>query len=121
MMKPPLISRVCSDRVRPAPVTMAVVLWISLSIRVPTLDLVISSGRPGARSFTRASLAAMTTCLPTVLRSFWEKMICSFPEELASRASRVSHQLADLSLGILGDFGGDFFDSFHWLLTRLRR
>ena len=76
--------RVSSERdSRPVPVIWAVALLTSLPTKAPTLESVMDSGSSGATFFTRASLAATTTCLPIRLRSLGENTSCSLPVDTA--------------------------------------
>ena len=94
MIKPPRIFRVSWARVsRPVPVTMAVVELTTLPSKAPTFVSARAPGSSGATPFTRHSLAAMTTCLPTRARSVSEKTSCSFPVSEASTARRVSRAM----------------------------
>ena len=94
MIKPPLMGRVSSLRVSiPVPVTMAAVELTTLPRRAPTLVSVMELGSSGATPFTRASLAATTTCLPIRARSLGENTSCSRPVEEASTASLVSSSM----------------------------
>ena len=61
--------------------------------RAPTFVSASAPGSSGATPFTRHSLAAMTTCLPTRARSASEKISCSFPVSEASTARRVSRAM----------------------------